>query len=461
MHTRIVASDESPRIGRSCITSGRVGPLYGEKQASPAPRTPMRSTIVKSLIAVTVLGWTVGFVALPAFAAPTAQTVTVYQTPCDSSPCGASGSGDSALSSSALVKDTIQIVARASSTAGLSYVRLQASPDAGKTWICLANWNTSSTNYQNHFDWGTSKWPGSSGSAPAGCPSSGVYGTLTRNGSYQLRVQAADALGTTNSGTFAVRVNNKPSVPTWSDSPTVDGQNSNQPVVTLRWDANPEPDMVEYHYVRTNPDGTQVEYAVSATSPGGQGCDRDGTGYICYDDDFPSSQFGGTYSYSLIAYRSSPATSADPCAIGSGNCIASSQSDDTSIQIDEPPPPSPGQATGGGGGGTRKTGSGVGTTKSSGGTTTRHASGTGGGTGHTYCDFYCGSFKSQLPYDQRQVLIPSGNGKRPIFAAGPTLGTGIDIGEQPNKRLWFSLAAGLLLMLCAAHMARLLRDNAI
>lgn len=409
---------------------------------------------LKALLAVIAIAMVMA-PALPAWANPANTAITVYQGPCEAAECG---TGDVQIADGDIAKGTVQVKVRSTSSTGLTSMELQASFNNG-SWICIRKWATSSGNFSAYTNWSTTVWPGSSTTPPTGCSANAAYGDMTSNGDWRVRVIATDQLGTQSAMT-ALKVNNRPSVPAWADDPVVEGDATREPIVELRWAANPEPDILEYHFVRTGPDGDQREYAVSSSKPGGQGCDRDGTGYICFDDDFPSEGFEGTYTYSLIAFRSSPASST-PCALSSGTCVQSAMSDDIGASLDEPEPPSPDptptSSSGGGRGGRGSTG---GTTSSptSGSSTPRTR--TSGGSGASYCDFYCGEYKKNLPYDPKQVLVPSGgNGGRPVFAAGPGLGSGISVEDDAGNRLWTSLAGGLLLILFSAHMARLLRRH--
>src|SRR5437899_639605 len=135
--------------------------------------------------------------------------------------------------------------------------------------------------------------------------------------------------------------------------PSVSGASQRAPVVTLKWDKSPEPDLQEYRFLRTDPSGNTKQYPVSATNYSAQGCSFDGTVYTCYDTDFPSTGFGGTYHYALTAYRSSP-SQADTCYYPNQQtpCIGASSSDVRQVSIVEPSPsPTPTTGSGGGTGG--------------------------------------------------------------------------------------------------------------
>lgn len=409
--------------------------------------------LATAITVVAILAW-VAASALPASAAPTdVQVSRVYQGPCDNPECDGS---DESLEPGSIVRGTAQIHVSARSATGLSTVRLQGRRDvADAPWVCIRHWNTSAGTFSNFVNWNTNAWP----STPTGCPDATEHGAVTRNGAYELRVVATDVAGSTNSSAFAIRFDNKPQEPVWSDDPIVDDSDEANPIIELRWEANAEPDIAEYHYIRTDPSGRESEYAVSASKPGGQGCERDGSGYICYDDDFGSSGFGGSYSYALVALRSSPSGS-NSCALSGANCVRSSSSEAVSADLNEPverePAPTPSTrnspAAGGGSPSTGSTGSGTPTTKGSPRPTTVL-----GNRSSSYKDFFTGEYDTQLPYDERRVLVPGSKDGRSIYAAGSGLGTGLPVQDASDDRLWRSLAAGMLLMLGAAHMARMLR----
>jgi hypothetical protein len=411
----------------------------------------------KALVVAATLLWAVASSALPASGAPSGTTITVYQHPCEQSECG---SGDAQVANNGEARNVIQIKAHSTSSAGLTSVQVDLRYNDGG-WVCTRKWSTSSGNFNSYVNWNTDAYPGDADTAPAGCPVSSANGAATRNGAYDIRVVATDPLGT-QTATIQVLVNNKPSVPTWADDPVASGDLDRNSNVELRWDANPEPDVVEYHFVRTDPDGGQREYAVSATRPGGQGCEREGAWYICNDDDFPTDAYKGEYTYTLVALRASP-TDNVPCSLTTGNCVASSTSDAGSVTLREPEDPTPEPTDSGGsgsGGGGTGSGSGGGT-KTSGTKSTRGSGSTAGVSGATYCDFFCGEYKKSLPYTPGHALLPGGSsGGRPIYAAGPSLGSGIPIEDDGTGRLPRSLAGGLLLLLCASHMARALRRHA-
>lgn len=397
--------------------------------------------------------------ASPAQAAPDNVKVSnVFELPCAGSICDAGE--DQALSEGAVVNGSLQIHVSARSTLGLDWVELQARQVLTETgsWVCMKHWSSPGSNVSREFNWDTDRWPGDSGDAPAGCEASSYHGDLTRNAQYDFRVQARDASGTTTSSVFSVKVSNAAQTPEWVDEPSVEGADERSPMVTLRWRATPEPDVREYHFIREGRDGEQ-EYAVSATKPGGQGCELDGDVYTCYDNDFSSEGFGGSYSYTVVAMRASP-SSRQSCSLPPyGDCVESERSDSRSLGIAEPPPPGP-DATdptptekptagrGGSGGGGREPSQ---VNRSS---STRGSFGSGG----SAAEFFQGEYERELPYDSPGGFdLPGGEGRTPV-AIGPD-GEPIFVTDTSGRlRAMKVLALGLILLLISGHLARLLRE---
>lgn len=395
--------------------------------------------------------------AFPAGAAPSGTEVTkVYRLPCGGSTCD---SGDGAISDGGTGFGSIQIQAKAQSSLGLSAVTLQArrvlNGDVG-AWVCMRKWSDQGTSFSSFVNWGTEAWP----SSPAGCSDSSVYGTDTRNAVYDFRVQATDATGTTTSSAYSVKVNNPAARPVWDGSPTVAGAEDNDPIVTLRWKKNSEPDIREYHFIRSGPDGEE-EFAVSATKPGGQGCDSDSSTITCYDDTLPKEGFDGDYSYSLVAFRSSPSSSYS-CSISPyGSCATSQVSDTKTVSVDEPVAQGPDAV---------ETNAPPKETTSSGGTPRQNTTpsrvtrrpGSASSSSSSYADFFSGEYEKELPYDANKgFALPGDDGPTDQPSAlGPEsdfLGNS-DVGGR--LRALRILSGGLIMLLVAAHLARLLRDPA-
>jgi hypothetical protein len=271
-------------------------------------------------------------------------------------------------------------------------------------------------------------------------------------------------------------INNVPSRPVWAAEPRDVGP-INKPAVELRWTGSPEPDVVQYDIVRTAPSGAQVTYNVSAASPGGQGCSRSSNVYTCYDTNFPSSGYGGTYSYRVTAFRSSPSSNVN-CTDG-GACIASTASPPDSVSINEPSP-SPSPSTGGSPStGPSKSPTGGSSSPSSSPSTQNSPNNRGGSSvlsGRTDpSEFFTGTYDEQLPYEQRggfgSLLPGDGTGDGSADSGGGFEGFeqdgedelaspgGFGGDEELLRQLLVSIAAGLLVLLIAGHLARLLTER--
>ncbi|MBI4730284.1 MAG: hypothetical protein HY775_12440 [Acidobacteria bacterium] len=386
-------------------------------------------------------------VALPAGAAPRETSVdAVYQLPCRGSVCD---SDDSPVASDAVVSGSIEIRVSSQSSIGLAEMRLDAQPASGSA-VCLARWNAGNqTSFTAKVRWSTGRWPGH----PSGCPASDSYGNVTANGSYTLRVTATESTtGNRQTATFPVRLANAPAIPEWAGDPSVSGVEDGAPVVTISWDRNPEPDVVEYRYTRTDPEGQPCErgceFAVSADDPEGQGCSVSGDVYTCQDDYFSEKDYSGEYSYSLVAYRSSP--NGSQCAVPSGaSCVGSEPNEVRAATLEEPPPPPPPSSP------SRKP-----SPAPSHRTPTRkptrvlgsHFAGGvyGRGGSSTYLP---GTYRSTLPYDRPPRFEPSVTGDK---GSGAQLAAADDGTPGDPRALILPVAAGMLLFLAAAHMARVL-----
>lgn len=380
----------------------------------------------------------------PASAAPEGTKVVAFQLPCDGAVCDPSQ--DQTLANDATVRDRIQLQASTGSTVGLRTVELQI--QVGGDWRCLRRWDTTARTFRAPLDLSTEH-------GFDGCASTFGGGA---NGTYRFRTLAEDRAGQTQaSAAFLLRVNNAPEAPRWADEPAVSSDGSARPV-RLRWFANPEPDVVEYHFVRSG-GGTEVEFAVSASRPTGQGCVVDDGVYECQDDTLRSSD-AGTYTYRLTAYRESP-SSESRCALpGAGACIASMPSPTKSATIQAPPPPAstatpaaPPSAAPASEPGRR----GSGRSRPSGPTLSDLSS------DPRFC-FECGEFEGALPYDSpvvidtRQLPEDATTPDDQLAAFEPELTSALD--DERERRGWIMLSGGLLLLLAAAHLGRALRDPA-
>lgn len=241
--------------------------------------------------------------AIPASATPTATKITVWQAPCEADTC--TTAKDRPLASGTIVHGAIQIQVSSATQIGFDWVKLESRPGTTGTWGCFANWSPTANNFWAQIDWTTTRWQACGAGA----------GDLTRNEAVQFRLRAHEKVGDgeTITSPFTVYLNNRPSAPLWAATP-VAHSDDDYPHVELKWKANPEPDIVEYHFVRSDPDGSEQEFAVSASNPGGQGCEFTAGSYECIDDAFPSSRYTGRYEYVVLAYRSSPST-AQGCAL--------------------------------------------------------------------------------------------------------------------------------------------------
>ena len=434
----------------------------------------MKTAVFRAALLVMALaGMLTLFAAVPAEAA-SSVTLRVFQ--CNNSSC----SSKTAVSSG-LVSDLIQLQATPNTSGlippSLKWVDIAVKPASSSSDACIMHVNNPSRGSAYTVNWNSASYPNS---APSGCASSSLYGNLTRNESITITARALDSSSGAgvSSASITVSLNNTPTPPAWAGGPSVSGASQRKPVVTLKWTASPEPDIQEYRFLRTDQSGTTKQYPVQASNPSAEGCSFDGTTYTCYDTDFPSSGFGGTYSYTLAAYRTST-SQADSCYYGGSPCIGAQSSDVRQVSISEPPAPAPTTTSGSGGGTGGGTTGGTISVGGSGGSPSGVPSGAPSLPGSTRdasqpttnvlgqhqfnpgdC-FTCGTYKETLPYSQMPgdggTLIPGGTGQRPVLAAGAGLGG--TSGPDP-RQLWVSIAAGLVLLLTAGHVARVLRTTA-
>jgi hypothetical protein len=437
----------------------------------------MKSAILRATVLATAMVGMLGVAISPAQAAST-SIASIKQ--CDAGGCGSAIRTDG----TGIGHDSIQIATSSISKGlleSLNWIRVSARDNTSGAFTCLAQWNTSSTSARS-LTWDTTKIPTQSSS---GCPGTNDsfnnpsnYGHFTNNGGFQLQVQVDSSSGTSASSPISIKLNNSPTPPVWVGSPSVSGAAQRAPVVTLKWTASPEPDVQEYRFFRTDPSGTTKQYPVSASSPGAQGCSLNGGTYTCYDTDFPSTGFGGSYSYALGVWRSSPSP-ADTCYYPNQQspCIGAQSSDVKQVSITEPAPPTPsptgGSGVGGGGGsgsggvvggGPGSVPTGVPSISTRDPQQPQRRTNVLGQTMSPGDCFTCGTYKETLPYGQlpadngQPQPLPGNNQQRPVLAAGSGLSTGSS-GPDP-RQLWVSIAAGLVLLLTAGHVARVLRVTA-
>ncbi|MFY9588601.1 MAG: hypothetical protein WAT66_14245, partial [Actinomycetota bacterium] len=260
----------------------------------------MRVLFVPLLIAAAVAS------VAPAGAAPQNTAIeSVYACP--------SGSCTNQLSSGDITRGLLRIDVRSDDNlGGLSVVRLEALGPGDADWSCIRQFSPGGAKHvQTSIQWSSSHWPFPG--PVSGCTESQPHkhGEATINGSTSLRVVATGSGATQTSSAFVVRLANPPQPPVWRGEPSVSGA-----AVTLRWYRNPEIDMIEYRYVRTDAAGRSKTIAVDASSPTTTaGCqpEKEAT-FTCVDQ--PP---GGRIRYVLQAFRRSPGgdprckTHAEPC----------------------------------------------------------------------------------------------------------------------------------------------------
>lgn len=421
--------------------------------------------LVRSFVLLAVLTGSFGLFALPAHAAPTAQEPIVYQLPCNGFVCDNS---DQKVPDGGAVTGKVQIKVRATASIGqLEWVEVQAKGGSANTWFCLRRFNTNSPSLEQFFNWDTTSIP----SDPAGCVTdpSGPWGDATGNDAYDLRVRAADASGTSVSGARGVNLSNRPDRPHWAGSPRPIGNRTKSVRVELRWLSSPDRDIVEYAVVRIGPDG-EKRFHYNAASPGGQGCSPNtSTTYTCYDDDFPREGYEGTYRYSLLAYRKTKASTGQAfvsgCRTTAGNCIESPLSDEKNASLTNPPEPSPEDTPDPTPTTAPPASSPNGPSASPSATKTeaqrrreaQRARVLAAQRARDYIDFFTGEYNEQLPFDQRGgIPFPSGQ----IYGGLQSPDQAIRRGFVPTPRdtaPYKAAAGGMLMLLSAAHMGRLLR----
>lgn len=383
-------------------------------------------------------------VAAPVSAAPTGTAVAkIYQLPCRAQICGSS---DKVIAANALVRGSVQLQVTSRSSLGLSSLRLEASINGG-SYVCWRTWTLQGpTETTQAYDWDTNTRPDSCGASDGG---------VGRNVRVAFRAIATErASGDTHtSPTIALRANNRPATPEWESAPRSRDPEDGGPSVDLAWRAGPEPDILEYHYVRIDPNGDEVEFAVDAFDPARQGCGLDAGIYTCRDTAFTSKGFGGRHTYLLVAYRSSE-SDADSCALASDQgCIQSETSSTRAATLNEPVDPDE----------VEEEPSARPATVTS--TTKPRARGprpVGNGTSYASLAagkyYENGAYKSELPYDSLPLLSPPDDDQPPIYAAGQQDPDPVGATLPSGRQRWLYLAAGIMALVVAAHVARLARD---
>jgi len=387
--------------------------------------------------------------AAPPFAAhanPDDTRVLVYRTPCGASVCD---DETYRLSADEITDGVVQLQAKTSSAIGLTAVELQLQLDG--EWSCLHRWPTSarSGTWQRNVDLG---------GRVEGC--GGDMLTDGSNGIYRVRSVATDRSGSQASAPFTLRVSSPPIAPSWASAPARTVGADDAPSVTLRWRANPEPDIVEYHFIRDDGDHV-VEYAINAERPGGQGCSLSGGVYTCTDDAFPADGYSGNYRYSLAAFRASPDDRASCSLPGSGTCVRSANSATHTLAIRQPPPPPadpnrpdrPATTGRDGGSSTGSTGSrpAEGPSRPHVPTLSEIASG-------DYA-FESGEYSLELPYEVAPTFEGTFTAETEELAFEPQPLSDLDADARQRQGM-IALAGGFLLLILAIHLARVLRTPA-
>jgi hypothetical protein len=256
---------------------------------------------------------------------------------CGDAACGSA----SPAGAGSIVAGTIRIEAKAQSgLVGLEKVRLEALPPdkanaAGEeaSWVCLEQWfGDRQLNFSRKYAWSTPVWPDPPNNSQ--CPEAATHfhgGKPSLNGTYQLRVRAWDVQDDTPtaSSTFAIKLANAPTTPSWSGDPQASGA-----TVSLKWKPNREADVAEYRFVRVAPDGAAAEFAIDARNPAAQGCSKvSSLYYACTDRGFTRS---GGYRYALVALRPAPGAS-HRCALSQQPCAESALSAQRNVDVNVPP----------------------------------------------------------------------------------------------------------------------------
>ncbi len=306
----------------------------------------------RALLAIVVSVAAIGSTGIePATAAPkNARITSVAQRACGSLPC----TPGSAVQHGDLVGGTLEVRVHAEADLGLEWVRLEAQNPGSTFFYCLELWTADgAASFDQALTWDTAFWTDPRKTCTVHCSncienSRHHHGAPTENLPFNLRVVArergrdvsgaADAI----SNTFAIKVQNAPVPPQWSNDPrveTVDGRSS----VTLQWQpsateqavppepAQPPADVKEYRFLRIGPDGARTAFAISASDPAAQGCSKVSTfAYRCVDGAFDGAP-AGTYRYAVATVRAG--FTGEPCQLGSGSCVVSALGPSRSVTI--------------------------------------------------------------------------------------------------------------------------------
>lgn len=382
----------------------------------------------------------------PALANPDDTRVLAYRLPCGAAMCD---DETYRLSPDDITAGNVQIQAKTSSAIGLTSVEVQLQLDG--EWRCLTRWATSarSGTWQRNVDLGGSV---------NDC--SGDPLTDGSNGLYRVRSVATDRGGSQASASLTVKVSSPPVAPTWAAAPERTVDSDDAPSVELRWYANPEPDIVEYHFIRDDGDRI-VEYAISANHPGGQGCSKTGGIYECTDDAFPANGYSGNYRYSLAAFRASPDERGSCSLPGAGACVRSANSSPHTLSLRQPPPPPadpnrpPDRPDRSGPG--RDSGSSTGS---------RPPDGPSAPRGPTLSEiaagdygFESGDYSLELPYEVAPTFEGTFTADTEELAFSPQAAGDLN-DEERQRQGMVALAGGFLALILATHLVRVLRAPA-
>src|SRR5207244_13610996 len=136
---------------------------------------------------------------------------------------------------------------------GSDWAELQLRAGTSGAWTCLKRGVSPASDFSGTSPWDTNNMPSSCTGAP----------NQSRNGEYQLRLHVRESLTAKefSSATYTLGVANRPSTPAWAADPTSSGESDRAPVVELHFNGSPEPDVLEYHFIRQGTDGAN-EFAV-------------------------------------------------------------------------------------------------------------------------------------------------------------------------------------------------------